>query len=138
MRRVNSLRDIIRCPLIKIVAKTQIILSNMKSYEDDKKVCLHEVPNFRVQCTFLDIRLHSLCMLQGGGGGGGQRIFFSAARFFISPPRSIQIFRTPKAISRKNEYPPLPPHKKYQNKYLYINSKRHVLKSKGCCSCTGG
>ena len=40
---------------------------------------------------------------------GGQRIFFSAARFFISPPRSIQIFRTPPSNQPKNEYPPPSP-----------------------------
>ena len=80
------------------------------------------VVNYTIKVAIL--RLHSLCMLQGRGGGG-QRIFFSAARFFISPPRSIQIFRTPPSNQPKNEYPPLPPHKKYQNKYLY-NSKRHV------------
>ena len=66
------------------------------------------------QCWTM-VRLHSLCMLQGGRG-----FFFSAARFFISPPRSIQIFIIPQAISRKmNTPPPLLPHKKYQNKYLY-------------------
>ena len=37
---------------------------------------------------------------------GGRGFFFSAARFFISPPRSIQIFIIPQAISRKMNTPP--------------------------------
>ena len=31
--------DITRCPLTLIFTKTHVILSNMKSYENDKKVC---------------------------------------------------------------------------------------------------
>ena len=42
MRCMNCMIDIIRCPLTLILTKTQIILSNMKSYENDKKVCLIE------------------------------------------------------------------------------------------------
>ena len=40
MRCMNCMIDITRCPLTLILTKTQIILSNMKSYENDKKVCL--------------------------------------------------------------------------------------------------
>ena len=39
MRFMNSMKDITRCPLTLIPTKTQIILSNMKSYEKDEKVC---------------------------------------------------------------------------------------------------
>ena len=53
--------------------------------------------------------------------GGGRGFFFQRLVFLYPPPRSIQIFRTPQAISRKinTPPPPLPPPKKYQNKYLY-------------------
>ena len=37
MRFMNCMIDITRCPLTLILTKTQIILSNMKSYENDKK-----------------------------------------------------------------------------------------------------
>ena len=47
-------------------------------------------------------------MYATGGGGGGRGFFFSAARFLYPPPRSIQIFRTPQAISRKINTPPPP------------------------------
>ena len=53
------------------------------------------------------IRLHSLCMLRGGGGGD-RGFFFQRLVFFISPPRSIQIFIIPQAISRKMNIPPPP------------------------------
>ena len=49
-------------------------------------------------------RLHSLCILQGGA----EDFFFSGSFFYIPPPRSIQIFRTPQAISRKINTPPPP------------------------------
>ena len=39
MRFMNCMIDITRCPLTLILTKTQIILSNIKSYENDKKVC---------------------------------------------------------------------------------------------------
>ena len=48
--------------------------------------------------------LHSLCILQGGA----EDFFFSGSFFYIPPPRSIQIFRTPQAISRKINTPPPP------------------------------
>ena len=38
MRFMNCMIDITRCPLT-ILTKTHIILSNMKSYENDKEVC---------------------------------------------------------------------------------------------------
>ena len=40
MRCMNCMIDITKCPLPYILSKTQIILSNMKSYENDKKACL--------------------------------------------------------------------------------------------------
>ena len=60
--------------------------------------------------------------------GGGRGFFFQRLVFLYPPPRSIQIFRTPQAISRKINTPPspLPPPKKYQNKYLY-NSKLYMF-----------
>ena len=64
-------------------------------------------------------------MYATGGGGGAEDFFFSGSFFYIPPPRSIQIFRTPQAISRKINTP-LPPPKKYQNKYLY-NSKLYMF-----------
>ena len=67
-------------------------------------------------------RLHSLCILQGG-----QRIFFSAARFFyIPPPQGPYKFSEPPKQSAEKLIPPLPPPKKYQNKYLY-NSKLYMF-----------
>ena len=39
MRFMNCMIDITRCPLTLILTKTHIILSNMKSYENDKKAC---------------------------------------------------------------------------------------------------
>ena len=47
---MNCMIDITRCPLTLILAKTHIILSNMKSYETTKRPVLHEVPKFRVRC----------------------------------------------------------------------------------------
>ena len=41
--------------------------------------------------------------------GGGRGFFFQRLVFLYPPPRSIQIFRTPQAISRKINTPPLPP-----------------------------
>ena len=62
--------------------------------------------------------------------GGEEDFFFSAARFFISPPppRSIQIFIIPPKQSAKKLIPPLFPHKKYQNKYLY-NSTLYMFEN---------
>ena len=40
MRFMNCMIDITRCPLTLILTKTRIILSNMKSHENDKKTCL--------------------------------------------------------------------------------------------------
>ena len=40
MRFMNCMIDITRCPLTLIRTKTHIILSNMKSYENDRKVCV--------------------------------------------------------------------------------------------------
>ena len=86
----------------------------------------HSIALFTVSFSHLhyNVRLHSLCMLQGGA----EDFFFSGSFFYIPPPRSIQIFRTPQAISRKINTPPspLPPPKKYQNKYLY-NSKLYMF-----------
>ena len=39
MRFMNLMIDITRCPLTLILTKTHIILSNIKSYENDKKAC---------------------------------------------------------------------------------------------------
>ena len=39
MRFMKCMIDITRCPLTLILTNTQIILSNMKSYENDQKVC---------------------------------------------------------------------------------------------------
>ena len=39
MRFMNCMIDITRCPLTSILTKTHIILSSMKSYENDKKAC---------------------------------------------------------------------------------------------------
>ena len=36
---MNCMIDITRSPLTLILTKTQIILSNMKSYENNKKAC---------------------------------------------------------------------------------------------------
>ena len=47
---MNGMIDITRCPLTLILSKTQIILSNMKSYKNDEKACLYEVPKFKVRC----------------------------------------------------------------------------------------
>ena len=49
MRFTNCMIDITRCPLTLILSKTYIILSNMKSYENDKKAVLYKVPKFRVR-----------------------------------------------------------------------------------------
>ena len=59
-------------------------------------------------------------MYATGGGRVGKRIFFSAARFFISPPPKVHtnFHNPPPSNQPKNEYPPLFPHRKYQNKYL--------------------
>ena len=42
--------DITRCPLTLILTKTQIILSNTKSFENDRRVCLNSE-----LVTFLDM-----------------------------------------------------------------------------------
>ena len=57
MRCINCMIDITRCPLTLILTITQIILSNMKSNENDKKVptlSYKKYPNSGLG-TFLDI-----------------------------------------------------------------------------------
>ena len=55
MRFTNCMIDITRCFLTLILNKTHIILSNMMSYENDKKgLCYMKYPNSGLG-AFLDI-----------------------------------------------------------------------------------
>ena len=55
MRFMNCVIDIARCPLTLILTKTDIILSNTKSYENDKKGLFYmKYPNSGLG-AFLDI-----------------------------------------------------------------------------------
>ena len=58
MRFKNCMIDITKCPLTLILTKTHIILSNMKSYENDKKACViyMKYPNSGLG-AFLEIRV---------------------------------------------------------------------------------
>ena len=67
------------------------------------------------------LRLHSLCILQGGA----EDFFFSGSFFYI-PPQGPYKFSEPPKQSAEKLIPPLPPPKKYQNKYLY-NSKLYMF-----------
>ena len=72
-------------------------------------------------CVIFELRLHSLCMLQGGA----EDFFFSGSFFYI-PPQGPYKFSEPPKQSAEKLIPPLPPPKKYQNKYLY-NSKLYMF-----------
>ena len=56
MRFMKCMIDITRCPLTVILTKTQIILSNMKSYENNKIVCRFDMKYLNSGSgAFLDI-----------------------------------------------------------------------------------
>ena len=63
---MNCMTDTTRCPLTLILAKTQIILSNMKPYENGKKVSLYEVPKFGVRCISGHKWMHVQVMFSNG------------------------------------------------------------------------
>ena len=58
-------------------------------------------------------------------GGGAEDFFFSGSFFYI-PPQGPYKFSEPPKQSAEKLIPPLPPPKKYQNKYLY-NSKLYMF-----------
>lgn len=57
---------------------------------------------------------------------GGGRGFFFQRLVFLYPPQGPYKFSEPPKQSAEKLIPPLPPPKKYQNKYLY-NSKLYMF-----------
>ena len=78
------------------------------------KRCLGRPYNKELQLSSLGC-IHYVCYR----GAGAEDFFFSGSFFYIPPKVHTNFHNPPPSNQSKNEYPPLLPHKTYENKYLY-------------------